>query len=99
MAELDPRKFGSNNQYQLNQPLPKGVAAEILAKTREYVEFLESTKTTTHPIVRALHNGASLQVAGLIGLVEAEKIREAGGGRDEMDVWLDNDIAGGGGRR
>jgi hypothetical protein len=73
---LDSRKFGSNNEYHLNQPLPNGVAAEILEKTREFIEFLESTKTTTHPIVRALHNSAELQVAGLVGLVEAEKVRE-----------------------
>jgi hypothetical protein len=91
-ANMDERKFGSNNEYHLNQPLPKGVAAEILAKTQEFVEFLESTKTTTHPVVRAIHNSVTLQIAGLVGLVEAEKVREAGGGEDEMDAWERNGI-------
>jgi hypothetical protein len=95
MAELNPKKFGNNNQYQLRQPLPKGVPEQILAKAREFLEFLDSTKTTTHPTVRAMYHGVDLQIASLVGMVEAEKAREAGGGRDEMDVWLDNDIAGG----
>ncbi len=76
-----PKKFGSNNQYQLNQPLPKGVAAEILANTRTFLEFLENTNATTHPTVRALHHSVELQIASLVGLVEAEKFRE----RDAAD--------------
>lgn len=74
MTEL--KKFGNNNQYQLNQPLPKGVAAELLANARTFLEFLNSTKTTTHPVVRAMYHGVDLQIASLVGLVEAEKIRE-----------------------
>ena len=84
-----PEKFG-HNTYRLNEPLPTGVAAEILANARAFLEFLNSTKTTTHPIVRALQSGVELQIAGLVGLVEAEKVRERGGGEDEMDGWHKN---------
>lgn len=91
---IDERKFGHNNSYHLNQPLPKGVAAKILENARAFMEFLESTKTTTHPTVRALHHGVELQIASLVGLVEAEKVREAGGGEDEMDAWERNGIGG-----
>lgn len=75
-TELNPRKFGSNNEYHLNQPLPPGVAAKVLAESRAFLEFLQSTKTTTHPTIRALFHAVELQIAGLVGLVEAEKVRE-----------------------
>lgn len=91
---MDTKKFGHNNSYHLNGPLPKGVAAEILTNAREFLEFLDSTKTTTHPVVRTMYHAVELQLASLVGLVEAEKTRETGG-PDEMDTWLDNGIAGG----
>jgi len=77
MTNENPRMKNHNrNQYQLRQPLPKGAAAEILSKTREFIEFLDSTKTTTHPVIRSLRNSAELQLGSLVGLVEAERWRE-----------------------
>lgn len=68
----------NRNQYHLSQNLPLGVGEEILAKSREFLEFLVASKATTHPVVRNIHHGVESQLALLVGMVEAERLREEG---------------------
>jgi len=79
------------NSFHL-KPLPVKLGEEVITRTREFLTFLERSGAVTHPDVRQIHNTVELHLATLVGQVEAEKIREAGGGRDEMDAWLDSGI-------
>ena len=72
------------------QPLSIEDAERVLAKTRDFVSFLESSGTSTHPDVRVMLNVCTTSIAGLVGQVEASKLR--GNTKDEMDHWEENGI-------
>jgi hypothetical protein len=80
--------------YQLN-PLPVELAKEVMAKSEEFLKFLTSKGTTTHPAVRAI---TSTLEKSLTQLKAETMVQELGPGHDEMDSWLESGI-GGGGRR
>jgi len=80
------------NSFHL-KPLPVKLGEEVIARTREFLAFLERSGASTHPDVRQIHNTVELHLATLVGQNEAEKIREAGGGPDEMDNWLEGGLA------
>jgi hypothetical protein len=69
------------------KPLPLELAEQVLAHTREYVEFLKQSGASTHPDVRAIVFTCERSFAGLVGQIEAAKVRARGGGEDEMDAW------------
>jgi hypothetical protein len=81
------------NKFHL-KPLPVKLGEEVIAKCREFLAYLEQSGASTHPDVRQIYHAVSTPLATLVGQVEAGKIMEAGGGRDEIDAWLDNGIQG-----
>lgn len=87
---MTTHKNFEREKYHLT-PLPLELAEKVLAHTREFVATLEQSGASTHPAVRSMVNACTLVLAGLVGQVEAGKVKarlEAGEViPDEMDIW------------
>lgn len=87
---MSTHKHFERETYHMKS-LPVELAESVLTKTREFIEFLQQSGASTHPDVRIVLNAAEGSLAGLVGQVEAGKVKQrVAAGEfvpDEMDNW------------